>query len=213
MFTPFSTRSLGAAALALSGVAVAAGLSHAAGPEALPANGGKAVAVRQVSPATGPTWTELSSGQRAALKPLSGTWHTMSEGHKRKWIAVSANYASLGSDEQLRLHERMTEWAALSPQQRAQARFNFAQTKQLSAEEKKAKWEAYQALSAEERQKLASKAPAKPPGVTLTVKPIAPQKLASVPAPKGDVKHPPKIVAGSNQRTDSAPAEEPSASQ
>ena len=48
--------------------------------------------------------------------------------------------------EQAKLHSRMTEWAALSPQQRTQARLNFAETKQLSPDDKKAKWEAYQAL-------------------------------------------------------------------
>ena len=48
----------------------------------------------------------------------------------------------------------MTEWAALSPQQRAQARLNFAEIKRLPADERKAKWEAYQALQPEEKRKL-----------------------------------------------------------
>ena len=64
--------------------------------------------------------------------------------------------------EQAKLHSRMTEWAALSPQQRTQARLNFAETKQLSPDDKKAKWEAYQALPPEEKRKLAAGA-AKPP--------------------------------------------------
>ena len=48
----------------------------------------------------------------------------------------------------------MTEWVALSPNQRSEARLNFAEARKLPPEEKKAKWQAYQALSAEERQKL-----------------------------------------------------------
>jgi hypothetical protein len=83
------------------------------------------------------------------------------------------------------MHSRMNEWVTLSPQQRAQARLNFARTKELSKqltpEEKKAKWETYQALSPEEKQKLAAKANPKPAGAATAVKPVAPQKLAPVP--------------------------------
>ena len=47
------------------------------------------------------------------------------------------------------MHSRMNEWVAMSPQDRAAARLNFAKTKELSkqltADEKKAKWETYQA--------------------------------------------------------------------
>ncbi len=95
---------------------------------------------------------------------------------------------------------RMKEWVALSPQQRNQARLNFAKTKELSKEltpeEKKAKWQAYQALSAEEKRKLAAKAPAKPVGAAATAKPVAPQKLATVPSPadKPKAKPAPKIA-------------------
>jgi hypothetical protein len=77
----------------------------------------------------------------------------------------------------------MNEWVTLSPQQRAQARLNFARTKELSKqltpEEKKAKWQTYQALSPEEKQKLAAKASPKPVGAATAVKPVAPQKLAA----------------------------------
>jgi hypothetical protein len=134
----------------------------------------------------GPAWTELTADQRVALKPLGGTWPTLSEGHKRKWIALSENYGKMAPSEQAKLHSRMSGWTALSPQQRSQARLNFAETKALSPDEKKAKWEAYQALSAEEKQKLASGAPAKPAGAATAVQPVAPQKLAATPKkPRG----------------------------
>lgn len=133
----------------------------------------------------GPAWKELTPPQREALKPLGASWSGLSEGHKRKWIALSQNYGRMAPSEQVKLHSRMTEWAALSPQQRTQARFNFAETKALSPDEKKAKWEAYQALSPEEKQKLASGAARKPVGAAPAVKPVAPQKLAATPkAPK-----------------------------
>jgi hypothetical protein len=78
----------------------------------------------------------------------------------------------------------MNEWVALSPQQRAEARLNFAKTKELSKqltpEEKKAKWQTYQALSPEEKQKLAAKATPRPTGAAPALRPVSPKKLAAV---------------------------------
>jgi hypothetical protein len=133
-----------------------------------------------------PTWADLTPMQQQTLKPLASSWVTLTEAHKRKWLEISKNYPSLPPQGQATMHSRMSEWAALSPQQRTEARLNFAKTKELSkqltAEEKKAKWETYQALSAEEKQKLAAKAPPRPTGAAPAVKPVAPQKLATVPA-------------------------------
>jgi hypothetical protein len=133
-----------------------------------------------------PTWAELTPMQQQALAPLASSWNTtISEPQKRKWLEISKNYPSLSPEGQANLHSRMNEWVTLSPQQRAQARLNFARTKELSKqltpEEKKAKWETYQALSPEEKQKLAAKASPKPAGAATAVKPVAPQKLAPVP--------------------------------
>lgn len=133
-----------------------------------------------------PSWAELTHMQQQALKPLASSWNTtISEPQKRKWLEISKNYPSLSHEEQATMHSRMNDWVTLSPQQRAQARLNFARTKELSKqltpEEKKAKWETYQALSPEEKQKLAAKANPKPVGAATAVKPVAPQKLAPVP--------------------------------
>ena len=109
----------------------------------------------------------------------------MSESQKRKWLALSKNYKTLPPEDQATLNSRMNEWVALSPEQRAQARLNFGKTKELSRqltpEEKKATWEAYQALSPEEKQKLAAKGSPIPTGAATAVKPVSPQKLAAVP--------------------------------
>ena len=123
----------------------------------------------------------------------------MSEGHKRKWIALSANHASLQPAEQAKQHERMKDWAALSPQQRAQARLNFGQTQALPAEEKKAKWDAYQALSPEERKSLAEKGRQRPAGAAPAVRPVAAQKLATVPAVQPGTRHPSKIAGAATE--------------
>lgn len=130
-------------------------------------------------------WSELTPAQQQALHPLAANWGTLSEPHKKKWISLSQNYASMPPAEQARLHSRMTDWAALSPAQRAQARLNFAKAKAVSPDERKAQWQAYQALSPEERRKLAAAGgSARPIGAATAVKPVAPQKLAPIPRTK-----------------------------
>lgn len=106
----------------------------------------------------------------------------MDEAQKRKWIAISANYPALDPIEQTKLHNRMTEWVSLTYQQRAQARLNFAKSKQLSPSEKTASWQAYQALSAEEKQKLVNLAAPKLAGAAIAAKPVPVQKLTAIPA-------------------------------
>lgn len=146
--------------------------------------------------ASGPSWAELTPQQQQALAPLASSWNTISEPQKLKWLGISKNYRALTPEGQATLNSRMSEWVALSPQQRAQARLNFGKTKELSRqltpEEKKAKWKAYQALSPEEKQKLADKASPKPSGAATAIKPVAPQKLAVLPADNN--KPAPKIM-------------------
>jgi hypothetical protein len=133
-----------------------------------------------------PIWTTLTPAQQAALSPLSGTWRSLGEAHKRKWIALSANFSSMPPAEQSRLHSRMTEWATLSPQQRTLARLNYAEAQKVAPTDKQAKWEAYQALPPEEKSKLAAGAAAKPapPATAAAVKPVPQQKLAKIPKSK-----------------------------
>ena len=85
------------------------------------------------------------------------------------------------------MHSRMTDWVALSAQDRAQARLNFAQVRQLTPEDKKAKWQAYQALSPEERERLAKDAAPKRTSVAAAVKPVPAHKLAAVPTSRNQL--------------------------
>lgn len=140
--------------------------------------------------ATKPDWSELTPAQQAALGPLAPAWVGISEAQKRKWIALSHNYPSLSPAERETLHGRMTEWAALSPAQRNQARINFTQTKNLSTDEKKAQWEAYQALSPDQKQRLAAGAQAQAAGAALAVTPVKPNKLAAVPVTRSEAGSP-----------------------
>ncbi len=130
---------------------------------------------------SGPRWSELTAAQQLALQPLSPHWDGLGEPHKRKWIALSRNFASLTPEGQTTLHSRMSDWASLSFQQRAQARLNFAEIQRLAADERKAKWEAYKALSDDERARLAKRVP-RSPGAALALQPVPLQKLAPTPA-------------------------------
>ncbi len=133
-----------------------------------------------------PGWAELTPIQQRALVPLAGRWTEISESQRRKWIALSQNFSKLPAPEQDKLHSRMTDWAALSTQQRNQARLNFAETNRLAPDDKKAQWEAYQSLSSEEKQKLAAKAAKKPAGAATAIKPVAPQRMVVVPPKQGE---------------------------
>lgn len=128
-----------------------------------------------------PKWSTLSGAQQESLRPLSATWDTLGDGHKRKWIALAKNYTAMAPAEQAKLHSRMAEWAALNPRERELARINFVETKKLSPSDRASDWEAYKALSPEERRKLAKKAVVAPKGAAATIKPVPADKLAAVP--------------------------------
>lgn len=189
------------------------GFAQASGP-AMAASSPAISTLRPTVPvkptSSGPAWSALTPVQQQTLKPLAESWNTISAAQKRKWLEVSRNYPSLPPEGQAVMHSRMSEWVALSPQQRAQARLNFAKTKELSreltAQEKKEKWAAYQALSAEEKQKLAAKANPKTPGAATAVKPVAPQKLAVPPPPAGPASRPAKISLPAASLVQPAPA-------
>jgi hypothetical protein len=78
----------------------------------------------------------------------------------------------------------MKDWAKLTPQQRAQARLNFAEVQQVTVDERKTKWEAYQSLSTDERQELSKNRPPVPNSAAIATRPVPPQKLAVSPPSK-----------------------------
>jgi hypothetical protein len=217
---PASTRptrpSLAILALALACAGLPAAASAQAPPQGAASRAAPpkpaASAVKVAKQQTRPLWSELTPAQRHALSPLGRTWDTISEAQKRKWIALSENYPKMSAPEQAKLHSGMNEWVALSPQQRTQARLNFGETKQLSPDDKKAKWEAYQALTPEQKRDLAAGAAKKPPATAAAVKPVPAGKLATVP-PSKHVVRAPRIASGTPQPdpTVSAPPAQPAA--
>lgn len=162
-----------------------------------PASPGPSAAKAVPAPSK-PEWSALTAAQKVALAPLQPTWNSLGVGQKRKWIALSANYAKLSEPEKATLHERMAVWAALGTELRSTARLNYAEAQAMPAVERKAQWEAYQALSPEEKRKLTAEATGKPPAAARAVKPVSPEKLAVVPTTRSDVARPaaPASAAG-----------------
>jgi hypothetical protein len=122
-------------------------------------------------------WQNLTYSRKKALAPLAPHWAQISPAQKNKWLAMSNNFDNLSPREQATLHNRMADWASLSPQQRAQARLSFNETKTLGADEKKSQWEAYQALSQDDRKKLAAQQTTKIQGAATASQPASPQKV------------------------------------
>jgi hypothetical protein len=154
----------------------------------------------------GPAWGELSADQQAVLRPLAGSWAGLNADQKRKWVAISRNHDKLSPDGRARLQGRMSNWATLTPAERAQARLNYAQSRERSAQDKSAQWEAYQALSPEQKKELARQQPAKPSGASvastgtprLRLAPAAGNGAEQAPRNPGQRRSKPKLVAGDN---------------
>lgn len=111
--------------------------------------------------ASAPTWQALTPAQRDLLAPLAKDWDKLGPNQRSKWLNATPRLAALPAPELARLHERMRDWAHLTPAERVDARVGFQVAKQVDAEERQAKWEAYQALPPEKRQELADKAAAR----------------------------------------------------
>lgn len=185
---------------AIVGALLLAGVGATASAQSPPEPGTRAAATGE----SGPRWQELSAGQRAALKPLERDWATIDGPRKQKWLEIAARYPSLPPAEQQRISARMTEWVKLSPAERGQARLNFQASRQLTPEERQQRWEAYQALTPEQRGKLAQRAtpsasPAAARGNEATRKPAAPARdgvqAKSNIVPNPAYAAPPKAVA------------------
>ena len=184
------------------------------------ANTNASKAKKAIADTGGATWKQLTPEQRRALAPLANTWNGISEVQKSKWLVLSQNFAKLSEAEQFKLHERMTDWTTLSPQQRTRARLNFAEAKDLTTEEKEALWQAYQALSSDEKKSLARSAPSGFRGAAAAVKPVPAYKLATTPArppaepQTGAVTAPvrPRVLLGTSQLNKNTLLPKPAAS-
>lgn len=106
----------------------------------------------------GTRWRDLKPFQQAALKPLEQDWPGIDASHKQKWLQLATRFPKMSAPEQARVQARMADWAKLSPQERGQARLNFQEATQLPSQDRRAQWDAYQALPPEQKRQLAARA-------------------------------------------------------
>lgn len=120
---------------------------------------GKAASAAAVRPTeSGPPWKSLRSAEQASLAPLEKVWPTLDASRKEKWLVLARRFPDLSAKERDRIRDRMVEWVAMTPLERGRARQNFQEMQIGRLEDRKALWEAYQALPAERRQELAQRA-------------------------------------------------------
>jgi hypothetical protein len=131
--------------------------AHSAGPQASVPS---AKSLAQHQPAK-PLWHDLSPAQQQALSPLAVDWDNLDGQRKKKWIEMIKHYPSLNPDQQARMQERMRDWVTLTPDQRRIARESYARAEKLGPDQKSAKWQEYQQLSDEQKNRLAEEALAK----------------------------------------------------
>jgi hypothetical protein len=113
------------------------------------------------APQAGPAWSSLTAVQQQALAPLKPTWDSIDSPRRKKWVEVADRLPRMPADERQRVQERMAAWAAMTPTERASARVQFQETRRIGADERQARWQAYQALPEEERKRLARAAASK----------------------------------------------------
>ena len=125
-------------------------------------------------PQTSGHWKQLKAHEKKALAPLAAQWDTLTETQRSKWLAIAQHFDQLSPAEQQVMQTRMTEWVALNPVQRNQARLNFNTNtvQNLSKDEKKNRWDEYQTLTDEQKRKLSA-------GVLTTSKTTAPSPRPS----------------------------------
>jgi hypothetical protein len=134
-------------------------------------------------PAGSVDWNTLTTEQQGALRPLANLWPTLRPEHQRKWMALVHNFNRMSADEQSTLQQRMTRWAKLPDAQRTEARQNFGEVRRVPTDEKRAKWDAYQDLSAEERDRLARKQSKPPVSAAPALRPVPANRIVRPTAP------------------------------
>ncbi|MEW9585935.1 DUF3106 domain-containing protein [Paraburkholderia sp. DGU8] len=121
-------------------------------------------------------WSRLSAAQHVALAPFESQWDSFSDERKRKWLKIALRYPKMSTDAQKRLHERMTEWVRMTPDQRRVARENYQVSKELPRETRQNAWKAYQQLPEEQKERLAASERKRRPSV-VSAPPLAHREI------------------------------------
>lgn len=184
LWRPAKTAAVPPAASSAASAPAASGPGSAVSQETGPAQARRQLAVAG-------RWSRLTARDKVILAPLEEDWSELNTDQRLKWLELSSRFHSLTPDEQLRVQERMAQWARMSTAERGAARLNFQELRQISQRERLEQWEAYQGLKPEEKKGLAIKAQAaaQSPAVPRRAEPSAP-----VPKSSGSVA---EVLAGS----------------
>jgi hypothetical protein len=93
---------------------------------------------------------------------MQADWSGLDASRKKKWLAVAQRYQTMPPADQARMHERMSQWAKLTPSQRSAARDNYSAVLSSPSSSGDAsgksnlneQWAKYQALSPEKKASL-----------------------------------------------------------
>ncbi|MEX3605479.1 MAG: DUF3106 domain-containing protein [Burkholderia sp.] len=107
-------------------------------------------------PASPLSWARLGAQQHEALAPFERQWNGFSDARKRKWLRIAARFTKMSTEEQKRLHERMTQWANMTTEEQRVARENYRASQDLPAQARERAWKDYQMLPPEQKAKLAA---------------------------------------------------------
>ena len=122
--------------------------------EASPESPPDAGARPSLLPLAQPLWQDLPRVEQQVLQPFEAQWNSWPATEKRRWQALARRMPEMTPEQQARALQRIDEWAALSPEQQRLALRNYRLARQLSADERKAQWERYTKMTAEEKRKL-----------------------------------------------------------
>ena len=102
-------------------------------------------------PASGPRWQDLASQRPQRLNPGACDWAGIDAiAQASGWIGEPlSRHAPPSASASARA---CPEWVKLSPAERGRARLNFQNARQITPEERQARWQAYQSLSPERAQ-------------------------------------------------------------
>ncbi|NTV09576.1 MAG: DUF3106 domain-containing protein [Zoogloea sp.] len=138
-----------------------------------------------ISSTQAPDWNALTVEQKRALAPLAREWPGMSDSRRHKWVSIADRFNTYTPEEQVRLQERMRNWAVLTPEQRERARDRYKALQKIPADQRetlKDKWRAYQELPPDEKKRLSesvSRSIPRRPGTTKKAVIAPPRPIAS----------------------------------
>lgn len=96
-------------------------------------------------------WHNLLPRQQEVLAPFAREWDGWPPPEREGWLALVSRIPLLPPDRKVRILRRISEWAALTPEERELARANYRLARSHSAEERARAWAQYRSLTREQR--------------------------------------------------------------